>query len=405
MALSCAQGEGTRVTSNAYNQSFTGIGFQPKALLIWTTGADGGYNSYPGASGIALGWATSTLNETTQSGLSDRSTHTFSSGAGPGFPTVGGTVQLASFDADGFTLTFGNGGAAHFYYMAIGGADVEAGLGTWTSAVGDFANEVVTGVGFRPDFVLTNIVGNNNCTWGIGMATGPSAQAACHHQVENGQRWTESFYNNSLAVAAEANFGTPSNFDATYRAVLQSFDADGLTVSVAENTGPETWTVDFLALKSPSTQFKVGVDTQKTSTGTKSTTGIGFAPGAGFFSGTNRVATTGRTGTASANLGVTVGFAAGWPVVSSAMALLMWNNPVIPVDENAGRGVSGIVLSNSTPKTTTLAEASVDSYDADGFTLDWTTADAIARYFMYGVFENALVPGPAVSFADVVFPQ
>jgi hypothetical protein len=44
------------------------------------------------------------------------------------------------------------------------------------------------------------------------------------------------------------------------------------------------------------------------------------------------------------------------------------------------------VFSHSTQASTTDAEADLNSFDADGFTLNWSTADATAREFIYLAF-------------------
>lgn len=49
---------------------------------------------------------------------------------------------------------------------------------------------------------------------------------------------------------------------------------------------------------------------------------------------------------------------------------------------------------NGTTSVTVNAEAALSSFDSDGFTLNWTTADATARYFGYvAIGANAVVTG------------
>jgi hypothetical protein len=72
---------------------------------------------------------------------------------------------------------------------------------------------------------------------------------------------------------------------------------------------------------------------------------------------------------------------------------------------------SGSVFLAALKDTTIYAVATVDSWDADGFTLDWTVADGTARRFVYGVWESTVSPNlpcdpkGVVAFDKVVFPQ
>ena len=50
-------------------------------------------------------------------------------------------------------------------------------------------------------------------------------------------------------------------------------------------------------------------------------------------------------------------------------------------DENSAT-VTDKILRHATSPSTTDAEADLSSFDPDGYTLNWTTADAVAREFI-----------------------
>jgi hypothetical protein len=53
------------------------------------------------------------------------------------------------------------------------------------------------------------------------------------------------------------------------------------------------------------------------------------------------------------------------------------------------RTVTDKAIGFSTATSTTDAEADLSSLDSDGFTLDWTTADAVAREFIFTAFGSS----------------
>lgn len=371
--------------------AFTGVGFEPKALYVF--GVDG-YNDGYHYDDATLGhsWAVTAGDEI---GMRKRfnvdSFHSNEVGAYLAFGFA--TADLVSFDPDGFTLDFSSGTSWQFYYMAFGGADLEAYKGSFIlPSDNSTADIVVTGVGFQPDFLITlgeGDIGGVYVDYSYGMASSPTDQACCLQQAGFGRNVQNSFQS-----------GFIHREHGPKKAALETFDADGFTISVTDNAGSLEREVWFLALKDPGTEFKVGVETQKTSTGTKATTGVGFQPGAGLFVGT-------KLTSANEDDAGNVATQITWGVYDGAEAFGVVNEVCFKSAATRGcqaRNVEGIVLSNSDPEAgsnpgVTLAEASLNSWDPDGFSLDWTTADSIARYFMYGVFGTS----PASPFVPQIY--
>jgi hypothetical protein len=193
-----------------------------------------------------------------------------------------------------------------------------------------------------------------------------------------------------------------------YQAQLASFDPDGFTVNVPLNAGSGGNSVHYLAIRDPDAQFKVGVETQKTSTGTKSTSAAGFRPGGGMFLGSYK--TVDNDLTYAASPGSTPMFSIGVAdgIVNQSCET-EFNTPggFGGHEQNSYSDVGCVLAVGSTPVPLLLARGELSSWDSDGFTLDWTASDGVARYFIYGVFSTELInpcDKPVYSF-DIEYPR
>lgn len=151
-------------TSVPVSQAVTGVGFQPKALILWTSGntsADTWEGGFLNAFGVTTGASASLSISGAQE--DDAATTNCSGRVAEKALTIvqwGESLlaecDLTSFDAGGFTLSWtANNAAAYIInYMAIGGEEITAAkLVKWTvpASTGD---QAVTGVGFQPTAVL-----------------------------------------------------------------------------------------------------------------------------------------------------------------------------------------------------------------------------------------------------------
>jgi hypothetical protein len=398
MSLSVKVGTITAKTTTG-NQAYTGVGFQPKALIFYATleTADG----YAANTIIGVGFAVSTsqrfyISEVSQDAVAGATNSQKAHDAlAIGLMAAGGAVAIAadlvSMDADGFTLnwTTANGSAIVINYLAIGGSDVtNVFAGRYTTIAG--ATQAVTGVGFTPDLVLC--VGNDATTWpltgsnhgkmSIGAFTA-SAQGATTVR-DNGNATT-----NSDAAVYQRTTKSYVGLSSTAATVLQEFDrasmdADGFTLnSPTVNVGAH-----FLYLAIKGGRFWVGNETQKTSTGTKAKTGVGFRPKGLLTFGVNAAA----SATVNAGGKLSVGASDG---TTSRSAWAEAQSGVPTREDNSA--TAAVAVRHATGPSTTNAEASLSSFDADGFTLNWTTADATAREFLAVAFGDL---GP-VKFSPV----
>ena len=373
------------------NQSITGLGFQPKVILFWAT-----RNTAHGFSAATIqqmfGVAVSSTQRWVYVGASDNAAAASNAGRASfntqcirmfsaGTPTLDAVADFVSHDADGFTINWSDAPSTAIlvHYLALGGAslNVFAGSSATPSANG---NASYTGVGFQPGFVLTayNVanVGSNftehNLT--LGFASASTAQGAAAIRDRDAQA-TMDVVNRQVTDKVLCASLSTSTSDVSH-AALASFDTDGFTLTWS--AGPiSSEAFCYLCLGGES--FKVGAETQNTSTGTKATTGVGFKPAALFAIGWNKAANTALdTSDMRLTIGAADGTREGHTWIQSADAT---------ADSDTDQRSSDTkFLGFCTQPTTVNAECDVSTMDTDGYTLDWTTADTTARQFIYAAF-------------------
>jgi hypothetical protein len=301
-----------------------------------------------------------------------------------GVTTVEAAADLTSLDSDGFTINWSDAPASAWlmHYLCIGGTTItSAKAGTFTSNAGT-GSQAVTDPGFQPSFVLFGSdlgsfpAGNAQNIMGVGAASSSSAMAACAFRDRDAEATTNS---GTIQVSDACFIALNSGGTVGRRASLTSFDANGFTLnwSTASAAG-----IGYLALAGGS--YKVGVDTQNTTTGTKATSGTGFTPTGLMLLGTNVAASAAEnTSQMRFSLGASDGTTEGGTWIQSA-------DGAADSDVDS-RTYTDKVIGFSTQASTTDAEADVSAFGSDGFTLDWTTADATAREFIYAAFGDTPV--------------
>lgn len=388
MALQTAKGSFSAEQA-AGNKSYTGIGFTPKVVLFWMTKQTA--TGYAAERTLCIGWAVSNtqfgclannssdaVTVDTEIGQDIRDTFVLSSvNVSGGVLSRDMTADFVSMDAGGFTLHYSVAAAGTNYivhYWALGGSDI---TGVWAGPINAptvTGNQAYTGPGFQPDclLLLTNTQGTiprsdlgfKTC---LGVTDGTSSAVAYVHE-QNALPTNIRSLQKTGEVIHTYNFSGADNTVAS----LTSMDATGFTLnySVVQATAR-----GVLALALQGGQYWVGTDTQKTSTGTKAKTGAGFAPTGLLLFGTNRATSAALDDTlASLSIGASDGTNEGCAWVGST-------DNVSTTDENSAT-VTDKILRHATNPSTTNAEADLSSLDADGYTLNWSTADATAREFV-----------------------
>ena len=161
----------------------------------------------------------------------------------------------------------------------------------------------------------------------------------------------------------------------------KSMDADGFTVEISDAFAAtkRVYYIAFLGM----TNFRVGYDTTKTSTGTKATS-IGFRPTAGLLFGSG----CSNLDTVLDSMRISVG-AFGGPSSEGVAA--------IGCENGAGTSDAGryfydgecLAVLNTDPNSL-MIRAELSSLDAGGFTLNYLETDATARYFGYVAMDGIL---------------
>lgn len=390
MALAYKQGTLLSPTATG-NQVLSGFGFTPKLVVFFATRQTA--EGFSAGGGISFGAAVSSSQRKAVAVAMDDNVTTTNTGRRQanlaiaildnGTPTVEAEADLVSLDTDGFTLNWTTVDASNQYivhYLALGGSDltnVKVGEFNAPTATG---NSAVSGVGFEPDTILLFGVSDDvalpsNATHAsLSFGAASSTTARCANAIRNRDGVTTSqlgrYQSQSKCYTAMTNDGTGTRAAAD----LVSFDADGFTLnwSIAPTVADKVF---YVALKGA--HFKVGTETQKTSTGTKATTGVGFPPDLllVWSVGSPNLLAEDATG-AKLTLGA---------AVRGGSEGCVWTGGVDAVsttDENKS-SVTTKVLRMAASPSTVEAEADLSSFDADGFTLDWTTADTNAREFCY----------------------
>ena len=401
MALSAHKGSFAASTSTGDQVvSFTPAGgsFTPKVVIFWgvqltAAGYGAGLSmSYGCATSATARWAM-THYSLDAAASSDTARGQTSSGVIRFFsdatPTQESKADLVSFGSDTFTINWSDAPASAWliHYFALGGTDITNAKAGVFNGPGVAGNQAVTDPGFTPNVVLigdsqihpVNTDGANG-QFNLGAFTS-TAQVSTSWRDRDARAtmWSASSQRSDRAITTFAGTSDALADEATF----VSFDANGFTLNYSVTSGAEN--CNYLAIAC--SNVAVGVETSKTSTGTKATSGLGFQP--------------------TALLGWSWGLAAS-AVVDSSQAKLsigaasaagteggIW----VEADDNVAdsavdsRTYTDKFIGLSAQPSTTTSEADLSSFDSGGFTLDWTTADATAREFAY------IVLGPAAAAA------
>lgn len=372
-------------------QSVTGLGIRPTGLLLWTGGlASAGFADHvervmgvsdgtnDGCTVMQTTGNTALFNDCDQSHTNTGVLRIIS-----GVPATTAEASVDSLDPDGFTLnwTSNTGTASIIHYLAFANP-IEAFCGTFDEDSGAGTSKAVTGVGFEPDLVIF-IGGHPNTLtlddtrsgneFAFGMMNAAGEQFTVATTVLDGANEARRYQSTAECLRFFGDAVTGIDDALTF----SSMDADGFTVGVSGPSADQR-PVFFLALKG--ILNKIGAFNQATGTGTQATTGVGFAPQAVLFSSFCNVTSAGVPNDVKLSIGAA-------DVDSQSC---MWDGHIRgSLNSQCGRNVrttSCILLAstNATVASSTIdAEAELSSLDADGWTLDWTTADATAREVCY----------------------
>ena len=390
MAFSVKKGTITAHTSTG-SQGYTGVGFTPKAIAFWgtnqtATGYLGNVRVFYGAAtrqgGSTQQWcqaisADDTLG-TSDTGRGNNNAACIHAHNDATTPTVEMVADLTSFDADGFTLNWSiaAGSAWIIHYLALGGSDITNAYAGNVLTTATTSNQAITAPGFTPEALwgVCNLQGawNQDISQGnicMGFAT-PAARGTTAWRSRDAQA-NEDGAGSQITTQWLSGIASTAGTAAPVIEVA-SWDANGFTI---QDDFGVAMAVGYLAIAGG--QHFVGSETSRTSTGTKATTGVGFEPTGVAMMSWGLAASASIDTSSDVNLafGASDETSEGYTGIS-----LDDGNTTMAVDM---RTVDTKVIGAQDVTPATIREADLDSFDADGFTLNWTTADATAAQFIY----------------------
>jgi len=363
------------------NQAVTGVGFQPKVVLFRYNMLGTDTSSPDSTIGFGVGVSSSdrrVAGDYSNNNLTT-SSHSAYNQSSYVIYTPGGTskADFVSMDADGFTINWTSSSSMSVQYLALGGSgltDFKTGSAAAKTTTG---NQSYTGLGFQPTCLLvwagkfstTPLDQSTNGNGMFGFATSSSARGMIAWRNQHGSNPQVAKHRQST----QRVLGTANTFT---EADLVSFDSDGFTLNFP-TAGGSADVFYYLALKGP--QFKVSSFTQPTSTGNQALTGAGFTPKAALMISANDVVANNDASQAHARASF------GWATGTSERSSL-WigeTDNVSPTVASRNLDRSKLIkLMTEGASPTVNASADHVSFDSDGETINWTTADATARQIL-----------------------
>lgn len=396
MAANFKTGTITSPTSTG-NAAFTGIGFQPKALILifekQTTSGTGVsfiHGMGFGISSSSRRAISSVFLDAVSGGTINMARAQSNSSILYAYNTTSGSTSaflvadLVSFDSDGFTLNFTTVQASGYLvsYIAFGGVDLTNVAIKDVRAPASTGSQAYTGVGFQPDMLIT--ISNSDTSAGPGsshnsgaratMGLGISGTNKAAHSVSDDNSGKKYAKVQKTGITMAADVITPSIL---YEASLTSLDSDGFTWNWV-TTSANRYTF-VLCLKGG--LYKVGTFNQSTSTGNQSVTGIGFQPLGIMLLSTNVASSTSVSTGAKFSMG---------GASSSSSRFSTWlgasGDPSVADHYHDTEKVLR-VLTEGTPTEVTTAD--YVSNDSDGFTINNSAVDGTSREVLYFAFGSS----------------
>lgn len=370
-------------------QQITGLGFRPKALIVYYSGlgSPGFSGSLYGGVGFSAGGGASyaVALRTSNGGASSSSGRAFQTclvTSINGGNNVALTIDLESFDSDGFTIDIvvnNDGWAGYlFNYIAIGGQDlINAEALQWTTAT-IAGNQAITGVGFQPDLALhlTPLIASASSSAQMYMGVGA--------MDKNGGQWANSFASNSGVTPSDTaraqridrciNNAEVNGTSIVQAASYVSMNPDGFTINWNTNNGG-AYKAASLCLKGP--RFKVGSFQSATAVGVQAVTGMGFRPKGLMLSAYGNNAST----TPSAHTVWSLG-AASSPTDEKGIGIR--DQDALATTSTQGYQ-NDKIISGPSPVTASALDFQGDlsTFDIDGFSINWTTMDTFTEQILY----------------------
>jgi hypothetical protein len=364
------------------------LGVTPKALILWTNGKTN--ESFVVSFNYGFGMTDGTTSYSASAASLDNANNSNASRKIAakaltivqwGEATVA-EADLQSWTTTTFTLnwTTNNATAYVIHYLIIGG-DVSAKVKNWQMANAT-GNQSITGIGFQPDVVIHAHCGYNYLTVGTNST---AAALGLGVMDKNSNQWAAQFLTQDAAGTSDTQRGQQTDaalfsfsnaLAVTKKASYVSMDADGFTINYSTALAANAGQVISLALNG----LNVKAGNFNKSTGgapaSQSVTGVGFTPGALFLASFQDITRASPVATTRLGIGASDGTTEGSSAVTDTNGL--GYTSVDAIDKT-----SKVFMKLNNDTKTINAEADISSMGSDGFTLNWTTNDAVATQMLY----------------------
>jgi hypothetical protein len=379
----------------------TGVGFQPKVVLLWTS-ADTGASANDQSMSFGVGISPSSrraisayCNQSSDPSVcKSRNNNALALLVVQGStPTIVGTFDFTSQDADGFTLKVGTQFSASItvFYLALGGTDItNVGLATVSQPATniDFSD---TTLGFKPDFLMifSTIATSDNSNTGnavmcIGFTDGTNASLTAINSSDGAATSATGTYIRAAASQLEIySNGSTGTGSPTQRSSFKSFDTNGFTLTSVETTASATL---IYALGIKGGRWHAGSYATVTPAGNFSATDMTFTPTGLFVVGPKGSAQS-TSDTAAANAKLSLGAADGTTQGTAAAA----GNNGVAANNNYWNALSTSQLYKNLAGTTGADQemGTFVSFNSNGWTGNAATTSGINFGIYFGFAANA----------------
>ena len=376
-----------------------GLGETPKALILWTDGktSETFTPSFLFAIGASDGSTSRSVALASENGVNQTNASRRMARKALTIVQWGETLlaeaDLTGLDATSFTLnwTTNNSTAYRIHFIAIGGAAVSTKLVEWSLPTSP-GSVSVSGVGFAPDVVLHFNAGGLT---GALPVSGANAALGLGAMDALGRQWSDHILGIDGSAESDTQRGQQTDacvyvFDNSRalvkRGAFASMDADGFTVNFTTAAGTVN-PIFSLALKGVSAKAGAFDKSSSAAPADQAVTGVGFQPSLLLLSSFQDIARAAPVDDARYGFGAAGGVGKGASALQDASGLS--RTKVDGIDKTSKLFVK---VDNSTPAID--AEADLTSFDGGGFTLRWTTNDAVATQMLYLALAVAATPTP-----------
>jgi len=392
--MSVKVGSFTKITATT-TQSVTGVGFKPKALILWTAGSTSDATWHNGYN-MSIGFSADYFDTLTSGSISVASEHNVATSnsssritakaltiVDPGEVLVA-ECDLDSMDSDGFTLdwTYNTATSSIVQYMALGGDGmIAAEVINWTASGSTGETQTISST-FPPDCLLhlaTAQEGTGSSASANLMFSGSENSASdglvTGFRANDGQFTSNTwklFEDYAIApIYSNGGLYCAGDFDGT------NYDNFGFDIYYSYNS----YDPIIFSLALWGGEYSVGYFSKSTSTGNDSITGVGFQPEGVLFANVGGSAFTFTTDDHSYyGFGATDG--------TNEKATWIYDEDNVSTT-NAGaisKSDKSIVIAPNNSRTI-ASEADIVSLDSDGFTINWSSNDGDADLVFYFAFK------------------